>query len=308
MELTLFPQNPDYKAIIYEPGEPNPDKAYINSQLKILCQGTELNYEYAFMSMMGINKHTLVIKHTTPGTWLTRSMSKIIGFVTYSKHNDYKDCISGYTIDAANTLILGEILNGHKYMTFGKTGCIAIDVIVTGQGAKGLGTFLLKHFNKDQNVFLKSVETAYWFYIKQGFKHFYKKSNNQYIELPYKSCGRKHYFNFPKPDPACPDFTSNFQSWYKKDYEEDELPDDDNELIPLILPTPPPTPTPAGGASNKSFNSFNSFNSSKSSKSSKSFEYITVLGRRRKIVMQGRKQMVMVSGDLISLSDAKKKQ
>jgi len=301
MELPLFPQNPDYTAIIYEPGEPNPDKAYINSQLKILCQGTELNYEYAFMSMMGINKHTLVIKHTTPGTQSTRSMSKIIGFVTYSKHDDYKECISGYTIDEANKVILGKILNGRQYMTFGKTGCIAIDVIVTGQGAKGLGSLLLKHFNKTHNVFLKSVNAAYWFYIKQGFKHFYK-IKKQYIELPYKSCGNKHYIEFPNPVPptlACPDFTNNFQSWYKKDYDEDELPDDDDKLIPLILPAPPPTPTPAGGASNKS---------SKSSKSFNSFEYITVLGRRRKIVMQGRKQMVMVSGDLISLSDAKKKQ
>jgi hypothetical protein len=279
------------EAIIYEPNVANPDKAYINSQLRILCEGTELNYEYAFASMMDTKNHTLVIKQTTYSIdrRSTRSMSKIIGFVTYSINNHYNDCIAGYVMNKANTELLVEFLKSPEYIKFGSLGCIAIDVIVTGQGAKGLGSLLLKHFNKKHNVFLKSVNTAYWFYIKQGFKHFYKvEQGNKYIELPYKSCNGTHFIKYLNDnDRECPDPNlnpNNFQSWYKK--EEGELPDDDDELIPMILPTT----HQAGGASNKSS------------------EYITILGRRRKIVMQGRKKMVMFSGALISLSDAKKKQ
>lgn len=284
----------------------------INTQLKILCEKTELNSEYAFCSMLA-NKLTLVVtREPLPDSinMMTRLMAlpKVIGFISYSEKT-VANCLDKYQIEKINQIIPSDLLTDEKnVIIFQSKPTIVIDVIVTGQGAKGLGSTLLKHMNSTHNIFLKSVNTAYWFYIKQGFKHFtYDPKETKYVELPYKSCDDTYFFTgFYKKSPikcyainaskqcpgtapdSCKDLSEdNFKSWYI-DHAED-FPDDKG-LIPLILPMHPMPPA-HGGASNKSLS-----------------EYVTVLGRRRKIIMQGRKKMVMVSGDLISLADAKKKQ
>jgi len=52
-------------------------------------------------------------------------------------------------------------------------------------------------------------------------------------------------------------------------------------------------------------NWFGGYDLVKTSKTSTN-KYVTLLGRRRKVVMQGRKKMVNVKGSLVSLSEAKK--
>ena len=268
---------------------------HINKQLKLLCEGTELNSEYAFCSMLA-NENTLVVYRIPKGsTDVTRSMKTVIGLVSYSKSASIYNCIDKYDADKnllseiPMDLIKSDDQNTIKVIE--PLACVVVDVLVTGQGANGLGSMLIQHLHSISHIYLKSVNTAYWFYIKQGFKQFYHdEALNKYIELPYKFCGNddnKTYctnFNsnrcYPHISTDCPDLLKDtFKSWYVNE----------EGLIPLILPLPLQQITPGGANSSKS-------------------EYVTVLGRRRKIVMQGRKKMVMVSGTLISLVDAKKKQ
>ena len=250
----------------------------INSELQKLCDGTELNYEYAFCSMFQ-NDYTLVVKRTMPSLGMrTRSMTKIIGFVSYSikKNSEYLDHYNTNFDD--NDIINLVVTDANNSIYFPIPDCINVDVIVTGQGAKGLGSLLLKNFNTTHNVYLKSVKSAYWFYIKQKFIHF-NKTSSKYAELPYKYCNQKYYTSKKEyvqhatrsSSIICPNSgTDNFKSWYD---------DDDGELIPLVLPAVSPQ---AGGES--------------------SSEYVTILGRRRKIIMNGRKKMVNVNGTLVSLT------
>ena len=280
----------------------DPDiKNHIKTQLQNLCMNTELNSEYAYSSMFA-NQCTLTIFSTPTNSIgvLTRSMIQMIGFVTFSIKNieHYKKYNNPSELpETIDKNLRSETININSPT---KNDILALDVIVCVKGG-GLGYLLINFLNETYPIFLKSVYDVdtYGFYIKRGFKHFAYKTN--FYELPYKFCNEYFFTNYKKNVANrcytsngeisselsltnCNDFTKGtFKSWYN---DNEEFPDDEG-LIPLILPMPPQTSSVGG--SNKS-----------------STEYITVLGRRRKIVMQGRKKMVMVMGVLTSLTDAKK--
>lgn len=150
----------------------------IATQLDELCMNQDLSPYYAAASILH-NTNMILIENDN-------KENELLGFATYEK---IFEKLEKYTTPKISKELEQE-LNKNKLpiQEISENSTIEIDVIVTKQKF-GVGTIIIKKLQKQNNIFLKSLNSAYWFYIKFGFKQFKceKTMKNIYelYELPY---------------------------------------------------------------------------------------------------------------------------
>lgn len=255
----------------------------ISKHLQELCEGSDLDYEFTMVSMF-VNDFTSIIYRKTTNKDNGSTDEKLIGFVSYSIKDHLQKCIELFTI---NRIIPHLYYIAQKELkkpiTFSNEySCIVISVLIAVKN-QGIGSLLIDFLKDKHDIFVKSIRSAYWFYMKQNCIPFFCDKSS-YYELPYKQCydatsGKSSHhtgYNKNAKNVGCDDKSAKFASWFEG-----------HDLIPLILPC---VPNQGGGGANVV---------------QPLLEYIVVLGQRRKIVMKAKKKMVNVRGTLVSIRDAK---
>lgn len=172
-------------------------KVSLQANLAVLLKNVDLSYVYT-TNQIGLNDVTLLVFnkkiHEVNLKNVTNNLTNLVGMVIYSNmdNNALNEFMTLNLKSKWNEINRQSLIKGINNITFDVSQNIYIDVIFSKQ--PGLGSALLRIF-KEKNVFLYSIDSAYYFYIKKGFRNIYNQETQQ-VTLPYdliKDSGNIYY-------------------------------------------------------------------------------------------------------------------